>query len=305
MAKYATIDVGTNSVLIHIAEKDENGNLKGITDRTEISRLGEGLRDTGNLKPEAMERTAKALSEFVDLAKQHNVEGIAAIGTMCLREAKNSDEFIKKVKDLCGLQIEVIPGEEEARLSYLAVKSGAGIESEKELLIFDVGGGSTEFIFGKGDEITRRFSLNIGAIRFTEDYFLSDPVTEEEFQNGINAVKEAFADADFSGTADYLIGMGGTITNLAAIKHKLAKYDPNIIQGSKLTLADVTEQMEHFRSIPLEERKKIPGLQPKRADVILAGATIVSVVMEKIGLNELTVSDRGIRHGLMFDRFGK
>jgi len=303
MGRYATIDVGSNSVLIHIAEKDASGNWKVLDDRAELTRLGEGLQATGVLKPEAMERTVEALKKFVELAKSHNVEQIVAVGTMALRVAKNAPEFIEKVKEVCGLIIEVIDGKEEARLSYLAVKSGLGLAHGK-LVIFDVGGGSTEFIFGKDDTIEKRFSINLGAIRITEQYLKSDPVKEEELQQALKEIETELSELKNQKEVHALVGMGGTVTNLAAVKHEMITYNPDLIQGTVLNRAEIERQMALFRSKTIEERKQIPGLQPKRADVILAGAAIVLSIMTILSVDSFTVSDRGIRHGLMVDRFG-
>ncbi len=303
MGKYATIDIGSNSVLVYVAER-EGDQWKTLAERAEITRLGEGLKATGRLSQEAMERTAKAVCEFARLARELGAEQIVAVGTMALRTAENSDEFVKMVKEMCDVDVEIIPGEEEARLSYLAVKSGLKMPAER-VVVIDVGGGSTEFIFGKGDEIEKKFSLNIGAIRFTEDYLKNDPPTKEEVNNMLDAIKKELGDLQIDFQPDALLGIGGTITNLAAVKHKLVKYDPAIVDGTVLTLKEVEDLMNMFASMTVEERKKVPGLQPKRADVIVAGTGIVYTIMKKLGLPELTVSVRGVRHGLMIDRFGR
>lgn len=304
MSRYATIDVGSNSVLIHIAEKSAGGKWKILDDQVEISRLGESLQATGELQKNAMDRTVQALADFMKLAEKYQVEQVAAVGTMALRVARNSADFIQRVKDVCDLQVEVIHGEDEARLSYLAVKSGIGL-AQGNLVIFDVGGGSTEFIFGEGDKIQDRFSRNIGALRLTEQILKSDPVTPEELAEVLKTIESEFADLKIPEKVDALVGMGGTITNLAAVKHQLAKYNPDIIQGSVIELAEIERQMEMYRSQTIEERKKNIGLQPKRADVILAGCSIINIIMKKMGVSQFTVSDRGVRHGLMVDRFGK
>ncbi len=301
---YATIDIGSNSVLVFVAEKDEKGNWKTLAEKAEITRLGEGLKATGRLSKEAMERTAKAVCDFAELARNLGAEKILAVGTMALRTASNSDEFIKLVKDMCDVDVEVIPGEEEARLSFLAVKSGLKTPADR-VVVIDVGGGSTEFIFGKGDEIEKKFSLNIGAIRFTEDYLKHDPPEKDEINAMLSAIENELGDLKVDFQPDALLGIGGTITNLAAVKHKMEKYDPEIVDGTELTLQEVEDMLWKFSSMTVEERKKIPGLQPKRADVIIAGTGIVYTIMKKLGLPKLTVSVRGVRHGLMFDRFGR
>ena len=303
MAKYAAIDVGSNSVLLHIAEKDKQGHWQAVIDRVEVTRLGEELQAAGFLKLEAMERTARALKDFMTLVKGEGVAQVAAVGTMCLRTAKNADDFLQKVKDECGLSIEVIPGEEEARLVFLAVKSRIGL-SEGRFVIFDVGGGSTEFVFARGEHIERRFSINIGTAGLTEKYLKSDPVIKEELATMLNVVQAAFADFELDRKPDTLIGIGGTMTTMGAVKHQLTVYEPDIIQGSVLHLTEIERQLELYRLKTIEQRKTIVGLQPKRADVILAGVGIIYTIVKKFGVDSVTISDRGIRHGLMMDRFG-
>ncbi len=302
MARYATLDVGSNSVLIYIAEKDEDGVFKTLEDRAIITKLGEGLREAGILKPEAMERTIEALKEFKALMDKYGVDDYAAIGTMALREAKNSGEFLDRVKREVGIEIEVIPGEEEARLSHLAVVLGLGIKDE-DVVIFDIGGGSTEFIYSKGPKIEDKFSLNIGALILTNRFLKSDPVKREEHEALLSYLKEEFDKVKFPEKIDRAIGMGGNVTSITAVKFKMEKYDPNRVQGAVITKDEVWDQIEMYLSKTIEERKSITGLQPKRAETILAGATILYAILERLGKNSFTVSDRGIRHGLMYARF--
>ncbi len=300
---YATIDVGSNSILLYIAEKDEQGHWTPVMDRVEVTRLAEGLQATGFLKAEAMKRTVRALSGFMALAKEQGAVQVAAVGTMCLRAAKNAGDFLQQVKNECGLTVKVISGEEEARLSFLGVKSGMNL-SRGRFVIFDIGGGSTEFIFAKGEHIERKFSINIGAAGLTEKYLISNPVTKEELAMMLNAVQASFADFEADGKVDALIGIGGTLTTMGAVLHQVAVYDPDIIHGYVLSLAEIERQLELYRSKTIEARKAIVGLQPERADVILAGAGIVRTILKKFGVDAVTISDRGVRHGLMMDRFG-
>ncbi|MDY6915553.1 MAG: Ppx/GppA phosphatase family protein [Candidatus Cloacimonadota bacterium] len=303
MSNYAVLDIGTNSIKFY-AFSIENKKVKTIVDTNNISRLGEGLAKTGKISETAMKRNIKALKEFQIEAQKYNVEKIIAVGTMCLRTAENSDEFIEKVKEELGLKIKVIEGQEEARISYLAVLSTIG-KTNKDLCVFDTGGGSTEFIFGEGSELKNRVSLNLGAVYLTENFLKSDPVKPEEVEEMISYMKDFFYKHLNLRNPEILIGIGGTVTSMGAIKHKMTKYDPSIIQGTKLTINEISELMELFRSKTIEERKQIPGLQPKRADVILAGAGIVKTIMELFQIDSFTISDRGLRHGLMFDMFLK
>ncbi|MBT4331727.1 MAG: Ppx/GppA family phosphatase [Candidatus Cloacimonetes bacterium] len=303
MDKYAILDIGTNSIKFFLFSI-ENGKLTTIIDTNNISRLGEGLLKTGIISDEAMDRNIEALRGFMKSAKEENVKEITAVGTMCLRTANNSDVFLKKAKEELGLTIKVIPGEEEARLSYLAVLSTIG-NTDKNVVVFDTGGGSTEFIFGKGANLNNRFSLNLGAVHPTEEFLVSDPVTNDELKKMQDHMMDFFSEKITEKKADYLIGIGGTVTSMGAVMHKMVKYDPKIIQGSQMSLEEVKRQIELYQNKTIEERKQIPGLQPKRADVILAGAGIINAIMEIFEIDSFTISDRGLRHGLMFDKYLK
>jgi exopolyphosphatase/guanosine-5'-triphosphate,3'-diphosphate pyrophosphatase len=302
MPRYAVIDVGTNSVKFNISERRDDGSWQTLVDRAEVTRLGEGLEKTGAISSEAMERTIDAIAGMAAEAKERQVTAIAAVGTMGMRTARNSQQFIDAVEQRCGIRIEIIPGEEEGRLAYLAVKSGLGL-GDGSLAVFDTGGGSTQFTFGCGSVVAERFSLNVGAVRFTEDYHLDGIVSAEQLQAALDAIGKDLSRLDGKSSPEELVGMGGAITNIAAVKHQLAKYDPDVIQGSVLECAEIDRQIELYRTKSLEDRRSIVGLQPKRADVILAGACIVKTVMDKLHKDKLSVSDRGLRHGLLIDRF--
>ena len=303
MKKYAILDIGTNSIKFFLFSI-ENGKSTTIIDSNKISRLGEGLIKTGIISEKAMDRNIEVLREFLKSAEEENVKEITAVGTMCLRSAKNSDVFLKKAKDELGLIIKVIPGEEEARLSYLAVLSTIG-NTDKKVVVFDTGGGSTEFIFGRGIDLNDRISLNLGAVRPTEEFLNSNPVTNDELKTMQNYMMNFFSARITNKEADYLIGIGGTVTSMGAVMHKMVEYNPKIIQGSQMTLEEVKNQIELYKNKTIEERKQIPGLQPKRADVILAGAEIINTIMKIFKIDSFTISDRGLRHGLMFDKYLK
>ena len=300
--RYAVIDVGTNSIKFHIGERRADGTWRTITDRAEVTRLGEGLDDTGRLQPEPMARTAEAIAAMADEAQQSGVEAIAAVGTAGLRIAANSADFVDAVRRRCGVEIEVIPGDEEARLAYLAVKSGLG-PAPGSLVVFDTGGGSSQFTFGHAEQIDERFSLNVGAVRFTEQFVLDRVVPDDVLAAALEAIAVDLDRLDGRPAPDAMVAMGGAVTNLAAVKQGLATYDPDVVQGTVLDLVEVDRQIELFRTRTADERREIVGLQPKRAEVILAGACIVRTVMSKLGTDSLTVSDRGLRHGLLVERF--
>ena len=299
----AVIDVGTNSVKFHIGERKADGTWTTVVDRAEVTRLGEGIEQTGAIAPEAMERTAAAIAEMAEEATRCAVLGITAVGTMGLRTASNSPAFLEMVKERCKVAIEIISGEEEARLAYLAVRSGIAL-AEGSLVIFDSGGGSSQFTVGRGNQVDRQFSVNVGAVRYTERFGLGDAVSPGVLRQALDAIAADLASLEGVAAPDALVGMGGAVTNIAAVMHGLAKYDPDVIQGSVINRAEIDRQIEQYRSLSTEARRQVVGLQPKRAPVILAGACIVRTILDKLGCSSLTVSDRGLRHGLLLERFG-
>ena len=301
--RYAVIDVGTNSVKFHIAERDANGDMRKVVDRAEMTRLGEGLGERGDIGPEAIDRTASAIADMVREAQQNGVRAIAAVGTAGLRLARNSASLVAAIRARTGVAIEVISGEEEGRLAYLAVKTGLGVP-ESSLVVFDTGGGSSQFTFGRGSHVDERFSVDVGAVRYTERYGLDNVVSTAVLNDALAAIAKDLSRIEGRPTPDVLVGMGGAVTNITAVKHRLKSYDPDIVQGTTLERAEIDRQIELYRSRDSAERRAIVGLQPKRADVILAGACIVRTVMDKLHQDAVIVSDRGLRHGLLVERFG-
>jgi exopolyphosphatase / guanosine-5'-triphosphate,3'-diphosphate pyrophosphatase len=301
--RYAVIDVGTNSVKFYVARRRDDGSWETIVDRSEVTRLGEGLEQTGRLGKEPIERTATAIAEMVGEARRDGVEHVVAVGTAGLRIAPNSDELLDEVERRSGVRIEIISGEEEARLSYVATTHALGL-GNAALSAFETGGGSTQFTFGHGDQVDEQFSVNVGAVSFTEQFGLDQAVDEARVDEALAAIAEALASLDDRPAATTLVGMGGAVTNLAAVAQQLDPYDPDRIRGFVLERAEVERQVELYRTRSADERRTITGLQPKRAEIILAGACIVLTVMRKLDAPALTVSDRGLRHGLMVELFG-
>jgi exopolyphosphatase/guanosine-5'-triphosphate,3'-diphosphate pyrophosphatase len=301
--RHAVIDVGTNSVKFHIGERDAAGRWRAIVDRAELTRLGEGLGDHGAIAAEPLERTVAAIARMVEEARRHQVRATAAVGTAGLRIARNRDQVIAAIRARTGITVEVIPGEEEGRLAYLAVRAGLGAP-EGSLVVFDTGGGSSQFTFGRGPQVEERFSVNVGAVRYTERFGLAGAVAPEVLRDALAAIAADLSRLDGRPRPDALVAMGGAVTNMTAVKLGLATYDPDLVQGAILDRAEIDRQIELYRSRDAEARRGIVGLQPKRAEVILAGACIVRAVMDKLGQQTLTVSDRGLRHGLLLDRFG-
>jgi len=300
---YAVIDVGTNSVKFHIGERRGDGSWTTLVDRAEVTRLGEGIAETGDIAPAAIERTVAAIAAMAAEAHDHNAVKLVAVGTMGMRNAGNAADFIASVRERTGVAIEVIPGEEEARLAYLAAVRGLSLAGGRRV-VFDTGGGSTQFTIGDDRTVEEQFSVNVGAVRLTSEFGLGGRVSRERLDEALGAIAAEFARLDDVASPEALVGMGGAITNMTAVMLGLAPYDPEVVQGAELDRAAVDRQIELYRTHDVEQRREIVGLQPKRADVILAGACVVRTVMGKLGKDGLTVSDRGLRHGVLLERFG-
>jgi exopolyphosphatase/guanosine-5'-triphosphate,3'-diphosphate pyrophosphatase len=300
---FAVIDVGTSSVKLHVGERRAGDVWRTVVDRAEVTRLGEGLAETGELQPEPLRRTADAIVGMVAESRAAGAAEIAAVGTAGMRIADNSDELIDAVRERCGVGIEVISGEEEARLAYVAATSELDV-GQDTLVVFDTGGGSTEFTLGRPALVKERFSVDVGAAPFTERFGLDDVVSAEQVEQARAAIGAELGRLSGWPQPAVLVGLGGALTNLAAVRHGLAVYDPDVVQGTVLDRAEIDRQIELYRTRTADERREIVGLQPKRAEVILAGACIVRTVLDKLHCDELTVSDRGLRHGLLVERFG-
>ena len=301
--RYAVIDAGTNSIKFHIGEHDAGGKWRTVVDRAEMTRLGEGLTQQGMIIDAALERTVAAIAGMIDEAKRHGVRAIAAVGTAGLRIASNGSEVVAAIHARAGVHIEVISGDEEGRLAYVATRAGLGL-NRGSLVVFDTGGGSSQFTFGNDTSVDERFSVEVGAVPYTERYGLDRAVSPEVLREAMAAISADLSRIGGRPIPDALVGMGGAVTNITAVMHRLATYDPSIVQGTVLDRAEIDRQIELYRSRDADARRAIMGLQPKRAEVILAGACIVRTVMEKLGKQSFTVSDRGLRHGVLAERFG-
>jgi len=300
--RYAVIDIGTNSVKMHVAERSADGAWHALADRAVVTRLGEGLDATGQLGAEPIARTTEAVATLVAEARALDLQDLVAVGTAGLRIAGNAAVLIAAVHEACGIDVEVISGAEEARLAVRAATAGLDL-GQQALVVFDTGGGSTQFTLGSGGRVDEQFSVDVGAVRLTEQFGLDRAVPGEVVEAVCAAAAAGFERLAGRAAPGALIGMGGAVTNLAAIKLSLQSYDPDAVHGTRLTRADIEQQIERLSGLAADERRQIVGLQPARAEVILAGACIVRTVLDVLGAEALRVSDRALRHGLILDRF--
>lgn len=315
--RFASIDIGTNTIKLLIVERTVEGRFVPVLETSRTTRLGEGVV-AGRLWEAAIRRTLDGLREFVQFCEEQGVteaSRIAAVGTAALRDAVNREEFLARAREI-GLTIEAIPGEEEARLSFLAVRRDPLAtlqDARKPLLVIDIGGGSSEVILSNaaGTDVGKRVSVPLGAVRLTESFLLSDPPTVQQIADAGRRIEEGFAEFaqhTFQGGtqagAFHAVGVGGTIVNLASVKRGLAEQKAEQLHGTLLNLGDVEQQVNLYASRTKEQRKEIVGLSPARADIILGGALILSRVMTAFHLETVTVSTRGLRWGVLYDRFG-
>lgn len=304
---YASIDVGTNTLRLLIAEVEPGGRLIPIVKERVITRLGEGF--DGRIKEGAADRTIQALKGFSERLSSFPVERMRVVGTSVLRRAVDGKAFVERVFKETGLRIETISGKEEAILSARGVLSVIG--ENGRALMFDVGGGSTEYIF-YDNGVKACHSIDLGVVALAETFLTSDPPGREELEEMegrvrgrieelMEGVKRQGVDpSPFSGDRATLVGTAGTPTTLAAIDQAMEVYDPQRINGYRLSYSTVEGRYRRLASLPIEERREVVGLERGREDVIIPGAAIVLKTMEVFGFHDMVVSDAGLLEGLIY-----
>jgi len=304
MSRLAAVDVGTNSVLLLVAQRTADGALRPVREEAEITRLGRGVDRTGLLSAEGMEATLEVLARFAALAREDGARALVVTATSAARDARNGDEFLTRAADRTGARVEILSGDEEARLSYLAVSHDFAAEAgEAGLLAIDVGGGSTEFIHGRGPQVLFRRSLDIGSVRLTERCVRGDPPALAEQEAIRQLVRGALATLPAFPGEVRVGGVAGTVTSLFAIGHAIEPYDAARVQGGWLPLEEVVRVRTRLCALPLAERRVLPGMQPRRADVLPAGALLFETALAHLRASGARVSDRGLRWGILLDRW--
>jgi len=305
--RVAAIDVGTNTVLLTVVER-RGHSFQPVVERAEITRLGRGVDRTGRLDPAAIAETVAVIARYAAEARSLGATRIAAVATSAARDAGNGAEFFEAARAAAGLVPEVIAGGEEARLVHLSAWRDFGAPGRR-LAVLDVGGGSSEVTWGGGPVPDGRRSFQMGAVRLTERVSPGDPPSGDELRRmreaahqALGEMKEIRASGALSGAR--LVAVAGTVTTLAAVALALPEYDAARVHGSALSLDGLRALLGRLAALPTEERARLPGMEPKRADVIVAGAVLVVAALELGGFDALTVSDRGVRWGLLHDRFG-
>ena len=297
----ATVDLGTNTVRLLVAAPDGSA-WRTLHQTQRVTRLGEGQGDTGRLRPEPMRRTAATVAEFARAARALGAARVRIVATSAVREAANREEFVARLEREAGERVEVVSGEEEARLTLKGVTSGLpGLD--RSFVLFDIGGGSTEFILARGGLPAAAVSLRLGVVALQEEWGEPGPVRGEHFARLLRHVEQRLAaevpEAIAAAPAALLVGTAGTVTTLAALELGLAAYDPAAVHGHRLDRAAVERQLARLGVLDVRARGLLPCLEPGRADVIIPGIAICLAAMARCGRESLVVSDRGLREGIL------
>jgi len=309
MKPFAVIDIGTNSIRLGVVQPEGELTYSLLNQQKEVVRLGEGEFASNHLTPAAMERGLLVLSKFVNVARGYDVSDITVLATSALREAENQSEFVERVREEIGVEVHVISGAEEARLIFLGVHSGIDLGSQKAL-VMDIGGGSTELAVGDQTGPVLLESLKLGAIRvsgiFTEGE--TGPITPQLYRRmqeyvrgvGVHSVQRV-RDCGF----ELMYGSSGTILNLADIAARSKGDTIDWARGYYVRVEELEEQAVRLCAMKLEERRRVPGINPERADIIVAGAAVLTALMRELDAPGLHTSDRALREGMIVDRLAR
>ncbi|MGF1428345.1 exopolyphosphatase [Kitasatospora sp. LaBMicrA B282] len=311
VTRVAAIDCGTNSIRLLIADLDpETGAITDLDRRMLIVRLGQDVDRTGRLAPEALERTFAACREYAAVIAEYGVgpERTRFVATSASRDAENSADFTKGVREILGVEPEVVTGDEEAQLSFTgATKELTGGAVPAPYLVFDLGGGSTEFVLG-GEHVHAARSVDIGCVRLTERHFagteVPTPAQIAAARADISAALDLAAEVVPLTEAASLVGLAGTVTTVAAIVLELPEYDSTRVHHARVSLAQVREVTERLLAADHAERAAIPVMHPGRVDVIAAGSLVLLSIMERTGAAELVVSEHDILDGIAWSTAG-
>ena len=281
--RVAAVDLGTNSTRLLVADVG-NGSVGEVARRLEITRLGEGVDQRRRLLPLPIARVRNCLTDFRRELEGLGAERTLAIGTSAIRDAENGEAFLGEIEWSYGFDTKLLSGDDEALLTFRGVTSGRSVD--EDTVIVDIGGGSTELVLGGPGGVSFHTSLDLGCVRLTERF-------GEDVEGSAAAVRPALPDVRPRGA----IGVAGTITSIAALDLGLVEYDPERIHGHRLTATGVERQLERLASLTPDERRRVPGLEPERGPVIVAGAVILRAILARYGLDEIEVSEHDILHG--------
>jgi exopolyphosphatase / guanosine-5'-triphosphate,3'-diphosphate pyrophosphatase len=299
--RVAVVDVGTNSTRLLIAEV-EAGSIREIERRTRVTRLGEGVDANGRLSDEAIQRVVETCADYREEIDRNSPERTVAVLTSAVRDADNGEEFERLLHERFGFDAATIPGEREARLTFIGAVTGR--DHSNPLLVLDIGGGSTEFVVGSGENVAFHVSTQVGAVRHSERFLRSDPPTEDELVRAEAEIRGeilAAVPAEVRRAVVDGVAVAGTPTSFAAIDQRLVPYDPARVEGYRLSLARAKQILAELAALPLESRRGVPGLEPERAPTIVAGGLVLVEAMKAFGLDPIEISEHDLLHGMALE----
>jgi exopolyphosphatase / guanosine-5'-triphosphate,3'-diphosphate pyrophosphatase len=298
--RLAAIDVGTNTIRLTVAEVENDGTYRILDEEREMVRLGEHIDQTGRLSDEAVARGLAAIGKMKAIADGFEVTEIRAIATSAVREAANGRAFCREVLQRHKVRIEVISGDEEAQLAFRSAARHFNLDGRSSAVV-DIGGGSVEVILAAGTAIDQIHSLPLGAVRVTERLVRSDPLRQKHWRLMRKEIDRSIRAAigHPSHQAEIMVGSGGTFTALAHMAQWQREGRHGSVQGYMITPAELVHLLDRLREVPLEVRRQIPGLSPDRADIIVAGATVIARLVKRLGTQQILVNERGVREGLL------
>ncbi|MBI5184452.1 MAG: Ppx/GppA family phosphatase [Nitrospinae bacterium] len=302
-ARYAaSIDIGTNTVRFLVGDILPGGNFRQVHSGGAITRLGAGLKNSGRLSQDKINYTVSVLSEFRQEIDVYKPEFIAAVATSAAREASNGKELAALAREKTGLDLEIINWEEEARRTLLGVFWQTQASRDAETLIFDIGGGSTEFIISRGPELLNLYGTNLGVVHLAEEFVRSDPLNDGDLKRLQDAIREEVEKikSHFGPhLPEQMICTAGTPTTLVAAYLKLYPYNPERVHNFRISREKISGTFDQLRALPIGQRKKLPWIEEGRADLILPGAQVILIAMDLFGFEEMIVSDYGLREGIL------
>jgi exopolyphosphatase/guanosine-5'-triphosphate,3'-diphosphate pyrophosphatase len=305
--RIGVVDVGTNSTRLLIADVGTDGEVTELDRRSVVTRLGEGVDATGRLADAAMGRVHDVLGSYRERLDELRAQRAVAVLTSAVRDAANGPAFQDEVRERHGLDAAVLGGDEEARLTFLGATSERDPDDPATTAVIDIGGGSTEFITGRGRTATFHVSTQVGVVRQTERHLDSDPPARDELDAMAREVRATILDGlpdEVRTGVDRAIAVAGTGTHLAAIDLELETYDSGRVEGHVLTAARVKELLERLAALPLAERREVRGLHPDRAPTIVAGAVVLREAMAALGLEAVEVSEHDLLRGAALNAAG-
>ncbi len=294
LGKYASVDVGTNTILLLIGEMDENGEIITIRDEHKLARLGENMGETGWISRKAEDRAVKVLENYRDICAQYNVEKIKAVGTSALREAENKDEIRAKLEKALGAEITPITGIDEANYSFIG-----SVEDDEPSVVLDIGGGSTEMISGSSEKPENVLSMYVGAVNLTDKFLRGHPPSYRQLEEAIAFVDKKLVEAEGKVYSGKFYAVAGTPTTIAAVSIGLKDFQRDKLHGHILTMEALEEVIDIFINSTVDEIINKYGVHPLRADVITGGSLILLQSMKYLNKTACTVSTHGLRYGLL------